>query len=213
MINFKQLKQVLDQGKKEPEDPNKPKKLKDMSPIERLFHETRMRIYQENYNIGIEPKYPLSCDPERARLFTARHYGLLSMCQEMQANFQKLEKEYDTLELRQHLAYTEQYMGYIRAMSVACQELVEFKIALEENQEYVANLGKQLLSAHDEEAVQALEPYFEQVLDTADLFKDRYEDFPQRNIDRESLTPFYEEYQKQVELLQSDFEEAKDWVD
>jgi len=207
VINFKQLKSVLDQGKDPPA-----KNQQKYSPLEKLYMESEQAIMLQNQNIYQETKPIPSCEARDIQNFHVRHYGLLSFYQEMQANFEKIEKEINVFELRRLLTYLEEYLTYMRAVIHCSNELVTFRTSVETQTEAVVALNRKLQQTHTPEALKLIEVEMEEILDQAEAFKDKLEDFPIRNISAQTVMPYYECYQQKLHLLQEDLLEASAWI-
>ncbi|MGE3725359.1 MAG: hypothetical protein AB7I41_07405 [Candidatus Sericytochromatia bacterium] len=207
MINFKQLKSVLDQGKAAP---SKDKKM--LSPLEKLYHEVEQAILLQNQNIYQEMKPLPTCLENEMRNLNNRHYGLLSFYQETQEKLTRLEAEFNVQELRRLLAYLEQYYHYIKAVITCSQELFGLRQQLEEQINAIVGLGRKLQQTHSKADLQQFEKDMEEILDKADWFKDKLEDLRGRNIEPTSLMPLYQIYSQKLALLQEDLLEASAWI-
>lgn len=184
----------------------------DIPPLERLFQEVSARIYLENHNISLEPKRGPSCFMDDVQFHYGRHYGLLSFYQEMNEKLDELELEYDTLDLRQHLTYVEQYLHYVKAMVDCSYELMHYRDALAEAEAELLALDQQVHQTHSKAEFKVLEVGLEQILDTQDRLKSQYADFVFRGLDPVSVTPFYQAYLKKLEVLQDALDETRAWL-
>jgi len=207
VINFKQLKSVLDQGKGAP---SKDKKM--LSPLEKLYHEVEQSILLQNQNIYQEIKPLPTCLENEMRNLNNRHYGLLSFYQETQEKLTRLEAEFNVQELRRLLAYLEQYYHYIKAVITCSQELFGLRQQLEEQINTIVALGRKLQQTHSKADLQQFEKEMEDILDKADWFKDKLEDLRSRNIEPATLMPLYQIYSQKLALLQEDLLEASAWI-
>jgi hypothetical protein len=207
VINFKQLRSVLDQGKAPPA-----KDKKSPSPIEKLYHEVEQGIVIQNQNIYQEIKPTPTCLENEIKNLYNRHFGLLSFYQSTQESLAKIETEIDTNELRRLLAYVEQYYHYIKAVIACSEELRVLRADLEEQILLIVNLNRKLQQTHSNQDLKAFEKEMEQILDKADWFKDKQDDCNHRNIDTSTLLPFYQVYQQKLALLQEDLLEASAWI-
>lgn len=207
MINFKQLKSVLDKGK---EAPSRNKKM--LSPLEKLYLEVEQGILYQNQNIYQETKPQPTCFENELLNLNNRHYGLLSFYQETQDKLTRLEAEFNVQELRRLLAYLEQYYHYIKAVIVCSHELFGLRHQIEEQTQTIVGLGRKLQQTHSKADLQRFEKEMEDILDKADWFKDKLEDLSSRNISPAALMPVYENYSQKLALLQEDLLEASAWI-
>lgn len=207
MINFKQLKSVLDKGK---EAPSKNKKM--LSPLEKLYIEVEQGILLQNQNIYQEQKPQPTCLENEMLNLNNRHYGLLSFYQETQEKLTRLEAEFNVQELRRLLAYLEQYYHYIKAVIACSHELFGLRHQIEEQTQTIVGLGRKLQQTHSKADLQRFEKEMEEILDKADWFKDKLEDLSSRNIASATLMPVYQIYSQKLALLQEDLLEASAWI-
>lgn len=207
MINFKQLKSVLDQGKAAPS-----KDKKNLSPLDRLYNEVEQSILVQNQNIYQEKKPLPTCLENELVNLKHRHYGLLSFYQDIQEKLTRLEAEFNTQELRRLLAYLEQYYHYIQAVINCSGELFGLRSQLEEQLNLIVSMGRKLQQTHSKADLQSFEQEMELILDKAEWFKDQLDDLKGRNIDALSLQPLYQVYSQKLTLLQEDLLEASAWI-
>lgn len=206
MLDFNNLKKAL----KKANQPEKPKS--ELPPLERLYQEVHARIYQEVYNISIEPKRGPSCHMDDVQHHYGRHYGLLSLHQDMSEKLDQLEDEYDTLDLRQQLTYVDQYLHYVKAMVDCSYELMHYKEALVQAEAEIIQLDQQVHQTHAQDELQALDMGLEHILDRQDQLTRQYQDFVYRGLDPATVTPAYQAYLKKITRLQDALDETRNWL-
>lgn len=208
MIDFKRLKQVLKQG--QPPPPENP--WEELAPLEKLYYEVSGRLQQECHNISQEVKRSPSCDQDQLQFNYGRHYGLLSLHQDLSQKLDQLEIEYDTLPLRQQLSYVEQYLHYVKAVVNCSYELIHYHEALKVAEAQLLELDRKVHQTHASQDVPALERALETILDTQERLHTQLEDFAYRNIDTASVRPYYAAYEQKLAALQDNLEETRVWL-
>jgi len=206
VLDFSKLKQPFKRASSDaPIEPELP-------PLEQLFQDVQARIHQEIYHISIEPKRGPSCRLEDLQLHYGRHYGLLSLHQEMAEKLDLLEPEYDTLDLRQQMTYVEQYLDYVKAMVDCSYELIHFKEALAQAGAAIIKLDQDMHQTHSKDEFKSLEAGLEQILDLQDQLSRQYEDFVFRGLDPITISSDYQAYLKKINSLQDALDETRNWL-